>query len=104
MIHDTSMPTGMFVTKLGIQASPPRDHFSEIKYLKEIVLAVRLVMGQVCRSGFGRLSLLIGRKERSENILDAKFGFYAKKCPRHVIFIRFDPVVGLLCGDREARS
>ena len=49
-----------------------------LRGLKEMVLAVRLVMGQVCRSGFGRLSLLIGRKERSENILDSKFGFYAK--------------------------
>ena len=72
--------------------------------LKEMVLAVRLVMGQVCTLGFGRLSLQIGRKERSENVFDAKFGFLTKKCPRHVIFIRFDPVVGLLCGDREVRS
>ena len=69
-----------------------------------MVLAVRLVMDLNCRSEFGSLSLPIGIKRRSENILDAKFGFYTKNCPRHVIFIRFDPVVGLLCGDREARS
>ena len=68
-----------------------------------MVMALRLVMGQVCRSGFGRLGLLIGRTERSDNIFDAKFGFYAKKCLRHVIVIRFDYVVGLLCGDWETR-
>ena len=69
-----------------------------------MVLADRLVMYLNCRLEFGSLSLPIGREKRSENILDAKFGFYTKNYPRNVIFVRFDVVVGLLCGDREARS